>query len=1105
MVFTKLRVQSVGMNKPFKGPSSAMLLLLFGALFLSLPAHAQFSSSVQGTVTDSSGAAVPDAPVTLTNPETNAQFHATTNGAGGYRFSSLAPGTYKIKVEATGFQQKEVEVKLSTEQTAGVDIPLAVGGATSSVTVTTEASGLNKEETRVETTLSEDAISVMPLENRGTFNLVNAAPGVSGFTQGNDNFANEQTPNASANGHYSGGNLYVLDGISITSNITGGTGNISPNSESLQEIALQTNTFSLDFAGGSGVTIEMTTKAGSNRFHGSGDYSFLNQDLQAYSLFVHQYTPFKTQYVSGTFGGPIIKDRTFFFASVEKKAALDPAATNQFQVEDPAFVSWAAAKYPNTIGTGLFAKYPASNVTRTTVSLYGTPDYSVTCATPVGDCNVPMIDNATQTSSSYNNGLQYAVRGDQLFHNGNDRLYGYYYNINHDVEVIAPRVGFESANNQQAWLGSFNYTHTFNSNLLNQASFAVFKVNGTNGVAIPTVPQININDQQSITGFGGGWGPGTFVQHNYSWRDVVSYVRGRHAFKIGYQGTHGDDSADFTGINARPTFFFNGEHTLTDFVQDKVYGENNVSFDPLTGQFKPLQFGVQGSGSGVYFEDSWKVRPNLTVTYGLRWDNFGNPYPYGYDTYQQIANIFPAGSNSLQQGAALDAQFADGSIKETNNVYVHGQANNWSPRGAFSWAPYASGKTTIRAGIGLYRDQISLGQVIDGLRGNPPGWVYPSFGTQQSIPAIYGLGTSDVAPYGYTYPTIPATGLDSHGGLPGANAGVQGLDPSVKIPKTLNTSVGVQQEFTRGMVFGLNYVNSYGWDQLSGTDFNRSAGDLIRNDGTLKRLNPSFGSMVYISNLNTSNYNAMIATLTHRVGALNYQASYTWSHAIDQGTCNTRFDYNTGSDCPPNQHDFEAMRATSSFDVPSNFKFSGTYQFPSPNNHFMRPVIGGWQLSGIILAQSGTPFSAWNFGSYSADCTGIDVKCGDYNADGYNQDLPNKKTLKAGGFSKEQYLGGVFDTYRDFGAPDPGTEGNQTRNTFRNPSYFNVDASVIKNNPLPWFGGDKSNLQLRFDFFNALNKVNLWSVVNNISDSNFGKVVQTYQPRIIQLGAHFEF
>ena len=204
--------------------------------------------------------------------------------------------------------------------------------------------------------------------------------------------------------------------------------------------------------------------------------------------------------------------------------------------------------------------------------------------------------------------------------------------------------------------------------------------------------------------------------------------------------------------------------------------------------------------------------------------NFGNPYPYGYDTYQQIANIFPAGSNSLQQGAALDAQFADGSIKETQNVYVHGQANNWSPRGAFSWAPYASGRTTIRGGIGLYRDQISLGQVIDGLRGNPPGWVYPSFGTQQSIPAIYGLGTTDVAPYGYTYPTIPATGLDSHGGLPGANAGVQGLDPSAKIPKTLNSSVGVQQEFIRGMVFGLNYVNSYSWDQLSGTDFNRSAG-----------------------------------------------------------------------------------------------------------------------------------------------------------------------------------------------------------------------------------------------------------------------------------------
>ena len=184
MIIKKTKLQSVHWSKALRRPSTVLLLLLLvGALLHSVPAQAQFSSSVQGTVTDSTGAAVPNAPVTLTNPETNAQFHATTNGSGGYRFSSLAPGSYKIKVEATGFQPKEVEVRLSTEQVAGVDIPLAVGGATSSVTVTTEASGLNKEETRVETTLSEDAISVMPLENRGTFNLVNAAPGVSGFTQ----------------------------------------------------------------------------------------------------------------------------------------------------------------------------------------------------------------------------------------------------------------------------------------------------------------------------------------------------------------------------------------------------------------------------------------------------------------------------------------------------------------------------------------------------------------------------------------------------------------------------------------------------------------------------------------------------------------------------------------------------------------------------------------------------------------------------------------------------------------------------------------------------------------------------------------------------------
>jgi len=195
-----------------------------------------------------------------------------------------------------------------------------VESTTQAVTVAAEASGgLNTEETRVQATLDMQQVRDLPLQGRGTLNLVNTAPGVSGYTENTNNFAVEQTPGANANGHYYGGNLYVLDGISITSNITTGTANISPNADSLQEIALQTNTFNIDFAAGAGLTTSVTTKAGSNQFHGTGNFTYTDQNLRAHTYFQKGVIPtINNKDVSATFGGPIIKDRTFFFASVKQ-------------------------------------------------------------------------------------------------------------------------------------------------------------------------------------------------------------------------------------------------------------------------------------------------------------------------------------------------------------------------------------------------------------------------------------------------------------------------------------------------------------------------------------------------------------------------------------------------------------------------------------------------------------------------------------------------------------------------------------------------------------------------------------------------------------------
>lgn len=1099
--------------------SCARALKLAGSfiVFSGAAAFAQFSGNVQGTVHDSSGAVVPNASVTVTSTETGVISQASCNQYGQYRVNSLAPGQYRIRVVAPGFQTTEIISGITTSQDAGVDITLAIESSTQSVSVSTESEGLNTEETRVQTTLDTQQVRDLPLQGRGTLNLVNTAPGVSGYTENTNNFAVEQTPAAAANGHYSGGNLFVLDGISITSNITTGTANISPNSDSIQEVSLQVNTFSIDFPAGSGLTTAVTTKGGSNKFHGTGNFTYTDQTLRAHGYFQKGLIPkISNKDVSATFGGPIFKDRTFFFGSVEQ-LNNKTAATNQFSVEDPVFIAYAQAKYPKSTGTGLLQKYSLQNGSRTGVLLYGTPDFLTSCSTPSGACATPFIDSASNSISPYQHGLQYSGRGDQYFRQGKDRVYGYYYNIKLDNQQVDPRANSSSVNISRSWFTNVNYTHVFSPNLLNQVQFAAYKVEGANNTGDPAVPLIHINNAQSVAGFGGGWGPGSFIQHNYSWRDVATYIRGNHDLKFGVVAEHGDDSANFGGAQARPNFGFN---SLTDFIQDKVYDEGNLSFDPLTGKFKPLQFGVQGTSFGLYAEDQWKVASNLTLTFGLRWDDFGNPRTYGYSTYTKIANVQLAGSSSQPGAGNLDAQFANASIKQSNNVYPSRQNVNFTPRAAFAWRPYKSNNNlSLHGGIGLYRDPITLGQVVDGLRGNPPGWVFPYFSPTQPIQALYSIGNSQSLPFGYNYPTIPTTGLDAHGGVVGVGAGVTGLDPNVRVPKTLNYTVGVSAELPKHMVVGINGVGSHAYDQLSGTDFNRVAGDLIRNNGKLLRLNPSFSSIGYVSNLNTSNYYGLVTTLTQRLGGLNYQASYTFSKSTDLGTCNTRFDFNGGVDCPGDQHNFAANYGPSAFDVRHNFKISGTFTTPTP--HFeaiLNHVLGGWEIATIATAQTGIPFSAVNYNNFDATCTGVVVTCGDYNADGYNNDRPNLVVgARRGGFTRDDYKRGVFATTSvkangnsfivptSFSAPVAGTLGNEPRNVFRNSGVLAMDASVIKNNSIRWFGSEKANLQVRMDFFNVLNRVNLTPVDYNVGSNTFGRSLNTLQPRIMQAGARFQF
>ena len=1091
------------------GKLRSLWLLVITLLALSPAAFSQFSSNLQGVVEDPSSSRVPGAVLKLRNVDTGVTSQATSNESGYYRFTSLQPGNYQLSVEGKGFQPKKVDLVLSTGATTDANVTLALSTTTETIQVTEQAALLDTAETKIQVVLRAEALRDLPVAGRNFLSLVAVAPGVTGtgvagFGAGgtqSDNFSNEASPSISANGRNEAGNSFMVDGLGVDSNITTGTSNFNPNPDTIAEMSVQSTNYNVDQGSHSSVTVSMTSKSGTNEFHGTGSYYFTNQDLRAGTVFVHSYNPFKRHDLSGTFGGPIVKNKTFAFASVQPLWSAASSGNSSTTYESPEFLSWAKQNFADTLGTKILTLSVPTGIATTGVAKYASDLFPGTCGTAATSnlpCSLPMIDTGTATPSPFRNGLQYSFRGDQYLRDGRDRLFVNYNRMNLDSQNPAIRQGFNSTNNSNSFALQTNWTHTFGPSLVNEFSFGGSRVFGQNGAGNPPyrIPDVSINGVG--TGISPGWS-GNFTQHNYNWKDVVSWIRGSHSIRIGGQYTWGDDWADFSAAYNRPGFNFN---SLLDLVQDKPYSECCLPYNPLTGQPAQYIFGGKVTTMALFVQDEWKVKPNLTLTMGVRYDDYGNPTgTHGL----QFSNLF------LGQGQSVNEQFADASLKLVKNPYKNSE-RVFNPRVGVAWSPGRNRKWSVRGGIGLYHDGVTLGEAVDDLRGNPPGLITSSFSQTTPIKPVFSMGTSDKYPYGFVVPTIPAGALDSHGGLVGGQAGIGTINRNVKASSTLNYSLGVERELAGRTVVGVSYSGSRTWDGLEGADFNRFAGDLL--DGTQDRLNPSFGSMSYVFNANSIHYNSMIATLRKEIGKRgSVQASYTLSRATDLGSGGTR---SYGYDGFPDQNVIyssslrESLRADSSWDHRHRFSLSGTYELPTPfkSNLASRYLLGGWQVSLISILQSGSPFTVLNYNSFnpildaSGKVTGLQANSGDYNADGSNNDYPNFSGSVNNSHSRNDFLNTGIFTLSSFTAPAVGTQGNEKRNSFRNPSYMDFDASMLKNNRL---FGEKVNLQLRFDFFNVLNHVNLGGVDGSMFSSTFGKVTSTGDPRNIQLGARISF
>ncbi len=1121
--------------------------------------YAQFSGGVQGTVQDANGAAVPNATVTLINSATGVKQTVLSNSTGVYRFVSLAPGGYTVSAEVQGFSPTSVSFTLTTDQTRDVTLALSVAKVQATVTVTTEAPVLDTSDSRFEQTLSTSAMQNLPLPGRNPTSVITIAPGVTGLgSSGATNFAPENWVNASANGRGANGNQYVVDGMDVTSSIRPGVLNLTPNADATQEVAVQTNTYTVDYGRASSVQTVMTTKSGSNQFHGMASEYYTYQGLTARGEFgVPQPTklaPYHTNNMSFTFGGPVIPHKEFFFfVGYEPYLSMTSNGSGLVGYEAPEFLAFAKSAKPNSPEVQLMDKYPATAVTgghtsATAGQLWSnvlpTADQTA-CLNGVGTlpasydnipCSTPVFYQGNFNSSSYNNAKQYNIRLDKYF--SKDRVYGQFFRDTISSGGPSVRPAFATTNAFYTFSLQVNETHTFSPNMLNEAVFGYNRIEGISPKSgLFTVPIVSVN--LLGTGWGNGFADGDYIQHSYHWRDVLTRVVGSHSFKAGFEAWRGDDIALFAGAYGQASFYY---QSMIDMINDNPYSESGLSYNPVTGKPSPGNYGYKETTFGIFAEDTWKASRKLTVNYGIRYDNFGNPYVALGGTV--LANFH------LGNGSNIADRIASGVMTQQSHVFQHDVNYVFSPRFGVAYSPFADNKWVARGGFGLFHDYFTLGNAENGLKGNPPGFVVPTFYNNGSTAApIFSYGTQNKYPFGFQYPAFVGQPLNAQGGIPGSQISVGGTSVNLSSPNTLNWSAGLERQLTNQMTASVGYAGTHSYNLVVsggntgntsyGADLNLIPGDLIQHpafgsngvwtgDGIQTRLNKSFGAITYAYNGARQNYSALIAALKGRFGTRGFlTASYTRSSSKDNWN-----NYPSGYTATGGtSFNIDQWYSPSPWDAPNRFSLGWSYDIPglTQGNGFMRRLTSGYNLASTTILQSGNPFSVTNTNSLSLiDTAGVTVtqanyqselaaghiafspNSGNYAADGSNYNIPNVVSYHQKHDRKSyQYTGtvdsGIF-TRAQFAQPEfkaVGTEGNEKLGQFRNPGYADTDLTVQKTTAIT----ERLSFEIRLDVFNLFNRVNLNGVNANFGDTsaNFGTTSSNMPPRNMQLGAKLSF
>src|SRR6266851_5069995 len=808
-------------------------LLAFLLSLCGVSAYAQFKASIQGTVMDPQGNAVPAAKVTVANEATSVTRDTVTSGEGFYRVSELPPGAYTVTVEASGFKQATSKgIVVEAEQPRGLDITLQVGAVNEQVTVTASAEALHTENANVGNTVSTDEITRLPEVGRDPYELLRLTPGVfgDGARQGNGNtsvlpnnsgpggsnssiFQVENQVQVSANGQRTASNNFTIDGVSVNSLGFGGAAVITPNQESVQQITVLSSSYSAEDGRGSGAQVKVVSKAGTNQFHGSGFFKYQDPNWNAFNNFhgPQGERPARVnnnfRQFGGSIGGPIFKDKLFFFFSYEGLRSNNLDISAGTWVETPEFRQLIISSRPGSVTatilgspgvtprianvlTSTCAGASINDPTRCQAVTGGLDVGSPTGATgqyvPLDGAHfagggldgIPDIQFVQLALPSSTNGNQYNWRVD--YNRGKDQFAFSTYltranNLGSDSGGRS-RPQADIAQKPQNQTEALTWIRILSSTMVNEArfNFTRFAFNQVSANANVNfgIPRIEIEgynfdrirfgaDRSETT-------PAVLTQNTYNFRDIFSKGIRTHTLKFGFDLSAEQDNNNLLG-GARPIY---SNVRLWNFANDTPIFEG-INADPRSGGAAAAQRYLRSKATAFFVQDDWKLRPNLTLNLGLRYEY----YPPLSDAKGQLSNI------TIPSSGLVNAKvgFADSLIQPDRNNFV--------PRLGFAWSPSRfHDSTVVRGGFGLAYNRTD-DVLFSNARGNPPafsrfniccGTSAQDFSTPFDGGVItYVLGSNNSAA---SYPVNPALGfgIDPKNGGVCANAACTG-DQAVEI------------------------------------------------------------------------------------------------------------------------------------------------------------------------------------------------------------------------------------------------------------------------------------------------------------------------------------